>query len=144
MLHLTSRIYLRLANRSSAMLLTGFHPVWYSIIRYCCKNYISSVQHCYIIFSLTITYFRARHYSILKKLNFPPIVDGFYYFLPRVQAHVNTQPIQASIHMCLASWGGCFLSNAVGGLLCLASGTLLYNQHKQNRHKTHNTQQPTR
>jgi hypothetical protein len=82
--------------------------------------------------------------STLKKLNFLPIVDGFNYFLPRVQAHVNTHPIQASIHMCLASWGGCFLPNAVGGLLCLASGTLLYNQHRQNRHKTHNTQQPTR
>jgi hypothetical protein len=46
--------------------------------------------------------------------------------------------------MCLASWGGHFLPNAVGGLLCLALGTLLYNQHKQNWHKTHNTQQPTR
>jgi hypothetical protein len=40
---------------------TGFHPVWYSIPWYCCKNYFSSVQHRYIIFSLPITYFRARH-----------------------------------------------------------------------------------
>ncbi len=40
---------------------TGYHPVWYSILRYCCKKYFSSVQHQYIILSLTITYFRARH-----------------------------------------------------------------------------------
>jgi hypothetical protein len=40
---------------------TGFHPVWYRILGYCCKNYFSSVQHLYIIFSLTILYRRSGH-----------------------------------------------------------------------------------
>jgi len=27
---------------------TGFYPVWYSTLRYCCKNNFSSVRHLYI------------------------------------------------------------------------------------------------
>ena len=53
--------YSKLSCLYCGSLQTGFHPVWYSILRYCCKKYFSSVQHRYIIFSLTITYFRARH-----------------------------------------------------------------------------------
>ncbi len=70
--------------------------------------------------------------SVLKKPNFPPIIDGFNYFLLRFQAHVNPHLIQTRTHMCLASWGGHFPPNVVGGLYCLALGTLLYKQHNTN------------
>jgi hypothetical protein len=50
---------------------TGVHPVWYSILWYCCKNYFSNVQHRYMTFSLTITYFRARH-KYTKKTQLSP------------------------------------------------------------------------
>jgi hypothetical protein len=85
------------------------------------------------------------------------MIDGFTYSLTWFQAHVNPHLIQTSIHMCLASWGGHFPPNVVGGLYCLALGTLLYNQHntKSTQHKnqhittqhnttrTHNTQHTT-
>jgi hypothetical protein len=77
--------------------------------------------------------------SILKKPNFPPIIDDFNYVLPQFQAHVNPSCIQTRILMWLASWGGHFSPNVVRGLYCLASGTLLYNQHNTNRHNQHNT-----
>jgi hypothetical protein len=55
---------------------------------------------------------------------------------------VNTRLIERSIHLCLWYWGGHIPPNAVGGLLCLALGTLLYNQHNT-KHTTHTRTQHT-
>ena len=45
---------------------------------------------------------------------FPPIVDGFNCFLPRVQVDVKHHLLEMMFHICLVSWGGHILQDAEG------------------------------